>query len=394
MPLMPLSDSGAGRGHDPMSRITVRPVSTRWDLRAFVRFPWRVYRGDPNWVPPLISNQMRTLDPAHNPFFEHADVALFLARRGREVAGTIATFIDHWLVEALDEPVGGFGFFEVVEDYEVAARMLDTAAAWLREHGVPLMRGPLNFNNADRPGVLIEGADCPPAMLEAHTPPYYATFLERYGMEKHQDLYAYRAFRHQIGENLENLPPELGRVAEAARRQGVTTRHVRLEDWDREVQTLHRLFNASMTHPPYRMPMPEDVFRRMADDLRIFVDPRMAVFAEVDGKAVGFCVALPDINRVLIHLNGRLFPFNWLRLRRLIRQVDVATFKLMGILPAYRQRGIDALLYLEVLHGFLDGGYRWLDGSVTSEYNLVVNLVAQRLGAERYKHFRVYEIGL
>jgi len=305
--------------------------------------------------------------------------------------GTVAAFVDRWLIEVLGEAVGGFGFFEVIEDYDVAARMLDVAAGWLREHGATVMRGPLNFNNSDRPGVLIGGADCPPVMMEAHTPPYYAAFLERYGMEKHQDLYAYRAFREQIGERMESLPPELGRVAEAARRQGVTTRAVRLEAWDEEVRTLHRLFNASLTHLPYRLPIPEETFRRMADELRLFVDPRMAIFAEVGGEPVGFCIALPDVNRVLIHLNGRLFPFNWLRLRRLIRRVDVATFKLMGILPEYRQRGIDALLYLEVLKGFLAGGYRWLDGSVTSEYNLIVNLVAQRLGAERYKHFRVYQ---
>lgn len=352
-----------------MTLLTVEPVSGRRDLRAFVRFLWQVYRNDPNWVPPLIPQMMHTLDPAHNPFFDRADVALFLARRGRKVVGTVAAFMDPWLVEVLGEAVGGFGFFEVIEDYEVAARMLDAAAGWLRDHGATVMRGPLNFNNSERPGVLIDGADCPPVMMEAHTPPYYAAFLERYGMEKHQDLYAYRAFREQIGERMENLPPELVRVAEAARRQGVTTRPVRLEAWDEEVHTLHRLFNASLTHLPYRLPMSEGTLRRMADELRRFIDPRMAIFAEVDGEPVGFCIALPDVNRVLIRLNGRLFPFNWLRLRRLIRQVDVATFKLMGILPEYRQRGIDALLYLEVLKGFLAGGYRWLDGSVTSEYN-------------------------
>jgi GNAT superfamily N-acetyltransferase len=333
-----------------MPQLTVQPVTSRRDLRAFVRFPWRVYRGDPNWVPPLIAEQLRTLDPAHNPFFQRADVALFLARRGREVVGRVAAFLDRGAVERPDEPVGGFGFFEVVEEYPVAARLLDAAAAWLRERDARMMRGPMNFNSADHSGVLIGGADCPPAMLESHTPPYYADFLERYGMEKHQDLYAYRASRHQIGENLENLPPELVRVAEAAERlSGATVRQVRLEEWDREVALIHRLFNATMSHLPHR---------------------------------------------VLIHLNGRLFPFNWLRLRRLIRRVDVATFKMLGVLPSYRKRGIDALLYMEVLRGFIAGGYSWLDGSVTSEYNLMVNLVAQRLGAERYKHFRMYQLTL
>ena len=378
-----------------MPQLAIQRVTGRRDLRAFVHFPWQVYRGDPNWVPPLLSERFRTLDAARNPFFQHADVALFLARQGRQAVGTVAVFIDHWLSEHLQEPVGGFGFFEVLEDATVAGRLLDAAVGWLRDRGARVVRGPMDFNNNDHAGVLISGADCPPVMLEAHTPPYYARFLEQYGMEKYQDLYAYRAFRHQIGGKLENLPPELGRVAEAAhRRSGATVRRIRMEDWDREVGIVHRLYNATMTHQPYRVSMPEETFRRMAATFRAVVDPNLTAIAEVEGEPVGFCVALPDLNRALIHVNGRLFPFNWLRLRGLIRQIDVATFKLMGVLPSFRLRGIDALLYTQVLQGFVAGGYAWLDGSITSEYNLVVNLVAQRLGAERYKHFRVYELAL
>jgi hypothetical protein len=140
--------------------------------------------------------------------------------------------------------------------------------------------------------------------------------------------------------------------------------------------------------------MSEEDFLTIANPLRSLIDPQMALIAEIDGEPVGFGVAIPDINRVLIHLNGRLFPFNWLRVRRLIRQIDVASFKLMGVLDQYRMRGIDALLYLEVIRGFMERGYAWLDGSVTGEYNLMMNLVAQRWGAERYKHFRVYQQSL
>jgi GNAT superfamily N-acetyltransferase len=140
--------------------------------------------------------------------------------------------------------------------------------------------------------------------------------------------------------------------------------------------------------------MPEAQFRRMAGELRPFLDPELALLAEVDGEPVGFCVAVPDINQVLIHLNGRLFPLNWLRVGRLVKEIDVVSFKLMGVLKSYRLRGIDALLYTEILRGFVAGGYKWLDGSVTSEYNLMVNLAAQRLGAERYKHFRIYQMKL
>lgn len=375
-----------------MAQLTVQPVTGRRALRAFVRFPWRIYRDDPNWVPPLISEQLRALDPAHNPFFQQADVLLLMARRGRQVEGTMAAFVDHHRAKHLGEPVGGFGFFEVVDDFSVAARLLDEAAAWFRERGVKRVRGPMNFDENDHPGVLIAGASCPPVMLEAHTPPYYADFLERYGMVKDHDLYAYRVFRSQVGENLEKIPPEVLHVAEAARRSsGATVRKIRLDKWDEEIRIASRLFNVTLSHLPNHVPIKEEDFARLANQFRMFIDPDLALIAEVDGKPVGFCVALPDVNRVLIHLNGRLFPFNWLRLRKLIKQIDVLTFKLMGVLEEYRLRGIDVLLYLEALRAFVAKGYQWFDGSVTSEYNRMANLLARRWGAELYKQFRVYQ---
>jgi GNAT superfamily N-acetyltransferase len=378
-----------------MSSIEVQPVATRRDLRRFVKFPWRLYRDDPNWVPPLIAERIEYLDPAKGPFQKHADVALFLARRGQEVVGTIAAFVNHRLVERSGQPEGGFGFFEVINEYAVAERLLDAACAWLRAQGMSLVRGPTSFTNNEYPGVLIEGADCPPVMLEAHTPPYYKDFLERYGMAKDHDLFAWRAFRSQIGEELENIPLELRRVADVARQKArVTIRKVRLEEWDREVATARYLFNTTLSHLAEHVPLTEDEFRRLAGQLRPFLDPDLALFAEVDGKEVGFCIAIPDINRVLIHLNGRLFPLGWLKIGRYIRQVDVASFKLMGILEEYRRRGIDALLYLETIQAFFAKGYEWLDGSLTSECNPAINLIAQRLGAECYKRYRLYQMEL
>jgi GNAT superfamily N-acetyltransferase len=232
-------------------------------------------------------------------------------------------------------------------------------------------------------------------MLEAHTPPYYKDFLERYGMEKDHDLYAWRAFRSQIGEELKNIPPELARVADVARKAAnVTIRRMRLERWDEEISAAHYLFNTTLFDLSERAPMTEAEFRRIAEQVRFVLDPDLALFAEVEGTPVGFCVAVPDVNRVLIHLNGRLFPFGWLKLKRLIRQIDVVTFKLMGVLREYRRRGIDAVLYLEAVKTMFDKGYEWLDGSMTSERNTMINLIAHRLGAERYKHYRLYQMKL
>jgi GNAT superfamily N-acetyltransferase len=375
--------------------IEIRPVNTLRDRKAFVMFPWRVYRGDPNWVPPLISERLDYLDPGKGLFFKQADVALFTAQRGREVVGTIAAFVDRPRVSHLKLVEGGFGFFEAVEEYEVARQLLDACCAWLRRHGMASVRGPTNFGDNDSPGVLIGGADCPPAMLEAHTPPYYRDFLECYGMVKDHDLYAWRVTFQQIKDKLDGGTSDLSRVVDAVRRAGnVTLRKIRLEDWDRELAIVRNLFNTTLNHIPDAVPISEAEFRRMADQLRPFLDPDLGLIAEVDGKAVGFCLILPDTNRLLIRLDGRLFPFNWLKVGRYIREIDVVSFKLMGVLKEYRHRGIDALLYIEALGAARKKGYKWMDGSLTSELNPGVNLLAQGRGAELYKQYRLYRMKL
>ncbi len=375
--------------------IEIRQVTSPGERVGFVKFPWRVYKGDPNWVPPLISDQLDYLDPTKNKFFAQAEAVLFTAQRRREIVGTIAPFVDHRLIENTGEQVGGFGFFEVINDYAVAKALLDAACEWMRARGMPLMRGPTNFTENDNPGVLIEGVNCPPVMLEAHTPSYYKDLLELYGFEKDHDLYAWRAFRSQIGEELKNIPPDLVRVADMARKAAkVTIRKIRMDRWEEEIDIAISLFNATLKNLPGFNPMEKSDFKRQADRMRAFIDPDLALFAEAEGKPIGFCIAIPDVNQVLIHLNGRLFPFNWMRVKHLIRKINVASFKLMGLLEEYRHRGIDAILYLEAVRAIFDKEYAWMDGSITSEYNPAINLLANRLGAERYKHYRIYKIKL
>jgi GNAT superfamily N-acetyltransferase len=375
-----------------MSSITIQQITTGRDLRAFVTFPWRVYKGDPCWVPPLISDQIAYLTPEKNPFFENAEAALFVARRGSDIVGTIAPCVNRHDQRSMDEKAGVFGFFEVLDDGDAAKALLDVACGWLQERGLASMRGPYNFTEHDRPGILVEGRTCPPVVLAAHTPAYYNDLLEQCGMEKHSDSYCWRAVREQIGEELQNLPAEILRVGEAARQSsGATIRKVRLDHWDEDVAIAGELFNATLSQYRNHRPMTEEAFRRFADSFRSLIDPDLALIAEVDGKPVGFSVAIPDPNRVLIHLNGRLYPFGWAKTLWYLRRIDVVTFKLMGVLPEYRRRGIDAMMYLDMLRAVFQKGYKWLDGSITAETNLLVNLLAGRLGADRYKQYRVYQ---
>ena len=373
--------------------LEVSPVHSRRDLQAFVRFPWQVYRGDRNWVPPLISDRLHRLDPAHNPFFAHAEVELFLARRSGRVVGTIAAFVDHRRNERYGERIGGFGFFEVIDDYAIAEALLDAACRRVREWGMQGIRGPTNFGMIDEPGVLIAGADCPPALLEAHTPPYYREFLERYGMVKYRDQYAWRVSLPDLGRNLERIPEQAWRVFEAARTRGdVRVRKLRLEDWDSEVALVHELYNTCHRDVPDHMPMTPEAFRRFANRMRPLLDPDLVLFVELDGKPVGFFVAIPDFNRVLWRMNGRLWPLGWLKMLWYRRRIDQISFKLLGVLEEYRRQGLDVLMWLEAVRIAAAKGYRWLDGSLTSELNTPVVRLAERLGAERYKHYRLYQM--
>jgi len=268
-----------------MTSIEVQPATTPRDRRAFVTFPWRVYRDDPNWVPPLISERLDYLDPAHGPFYAHADVALFLARQDGQVAGTIGACVDHRLVEQTGQAEGGFGFFEVLDDPAVSGRLLDAACTWLGARGMTRLVGPASFTDNDCPGVLVEPTDCPPAMLEAHNPLYYQILLEGYGLRKSYDLYAWRASRQQIGEGLANIPPQLLRVAEVARQvANVSIRTVRLDDWDQELATIQRLHQATLPNLFQRASLTEAEFRRLAGQIRPFLDPDLALIAEVVGE--------------------------------------------------------------------------------------------------------------
>lgn len=373
--------------------VEIHPVTTRRDLKAFVRFPWLVYRGDRLWVPPLIAERLAYLDPARGPFYRHAEVALFMARRKRRVLGTVAAFVDRDRVGHLGRPVGGFGFFEVVEDYDVAAALLDACRGWLRRRGMTAVRGPTNFGDNDCPGVLIAGTEFPPAMMEAHTPPYYRELLERYGMRKENDAFAWRVTFDKVGAELDGAPSDIVRVADMARRDPtLSIRRIRLDDWDREVSLIRDLFNASLSQLRDAVPIGAEDFARSALQLKPFLDPELGLIAEVKGVPVGYCLLIPDTNRVLARLNGRLFPINWIRIGRFIREIDVVSFKLLGVLKEYRRRGIDALLYVEALRTAKERGYAWLDGSLTSELNPAINLIAKGRGAELYKHYRVYEM--
>jgi GNAT superfamily N-acetyltransferase len=378
------------------SGLRVQPVTTKRDRRVLVRFPWHIYRNDPQWVPPLIHQRERQLDPERGSFFGHGEAAPFVARRGDEVVGTVVAWINHRSNAHLKEKAAGFGFFEVLEDYPIAEALLTAACDWARSRGMEVIRGPFYFSMDDSPGVLIKGFDQPQVVLMGHTPPYYADFIERFGMEKYRDAYAYRGDLAILEGDIANIPRKILRIAEAIRKRAkVTIRKVRMDDWDNEVTLVMDIFNQALGHMRNHVPMDETEFRRFADGLRATLDPEMVLIAEVAGRPVGFSVTMPDVNRALKHVNGRLSPLGLLKLWWYRRRINVASFKILGVLEEYRGRGIDVLLYVETARQLLANGYEWIDFSLVAENNVMMNRMVQRMEVLYvYRHYRTYQKAL
>lgn len=367
----------------------VTPVQGAAALDRFVRFPWEVYRDDPVWVPPLVSDVKKLMDRDHHPFHEHADVEYFLALRGDAVVGRIAAVVNHAYNDFHETRVGFIGLFESVNDQEVADALLETAAEWLRDRGMTEARGPFNLSTNDElysPGVLLDGFEHPPVLLMAHTPPYYAGLFEGAGWHKARDLLAYWL------DNSAGIPPRLERALDRVARniEGLTVREVDLKRLDREVALIKEVYNSAWERNWGFTPLTESEIQHMARDLRSVVDPRFAYIAEVDGEPVAFALALPDYNQALRHVNGRLFPFGFLKLLWHRRKIDRLRVFTLGLKPAYRRTGLDALLYLQFHRKGIPADMARGEAGWILEDNWGMRRGLERMGGYVYKTYRVY----
>jgi len=369
--------------------------STR-DLRAIISFPWQLYRNDPCWVPPVIADRLARFDPATNPMFRHGEAQAFIARRDGRIVGTVAAAIDYELNKVMHEPFASLGFFECINDYAVAEALLSVARDWARARHAPVLRGPYNFTPNDEPGLLVEGRDRPPVILCSHTLPYYLEFVERFGFRKWgPDEFCYGLSVADYHPDLSNLPPKLLRVVEAVRkRSGAVVRPIRLDDWDNELGLAHGIYNKSLAVLPDFTPLDADEFRRQGKAMRPLVDPDLAMFVEIDGKPVGFVLALPDINEALLRCNGLRYPWNYLQLWWRTRRLRGMSFKIIALDPGYWGRGLDALMYFELARNTVRKGFTWIDMSLTGEDNPQTNKLASLFDARVYKRYRIFQLEL
>ncbi|HET6364162.1 MAG: N-acetyltransferase family protein [Nitrospirota bacterium] len=365
----------------------IEQVSDKKGLDLFILFPWKVYQGNPNWVPPLIS-EMKFMLGDKNPFFHHAEAAYFLARKDGVVVGRIAAIVDRNHINIHKEQAGFFGFFECLRDVAIAQGLLNAAAAWLRERDIEIMRGPMNPSVNDECGFLLDGFDSPPMIMMTYTPQYYLDYMERSGLTKSKDLFAYISIIKDVsaGGRLEKLASGV-----RARVPGLTIRPANMKQFQRELETVKDIYNSAWSHNWGYVPMTDEEIESMAKRLKPLIVPELLIMAEVNGSPAAFFMAVPDYNQVLSKINGRMGPvgiMKFLWYSRKIRDIRVLT---MGVKEEYRKRGIEGLLYLESFKAAMKKGYERAEMSWILEDNVLMQRGCELMGGKLYKKYRIYE---
>lgn len=367
--------------------LSVAPERTRADRKAFLELPYRLHRGTPGWVPPLRVDEAFLGDRRKNPFFAHAEVEHFLARRGGRVVGRIAAIENRRHDEFHGERVGFFGRFDVEPDPEAANALVAAARAWVAGRGLPTMRGPVSYSSNELIGVLVDGFHRPPAVGMPWNRPDYDALLLGAGLRKAKDLLAYWV------PTSAPLPERVTRIARRTLdRQGYLVRTLDLKRWHAELDALLGLYNRCWERNWGFVPMTEAEFRHAAKGLRMIVDPRIFLFVEKPaGTPVGFVGVVPDVNEILGDLDGRLFPFGLLKLLARRKRITGSRIMLLGVVPEARGRGVDAALMVDVFERARAAGYRGGEGSWILEDNVRMRTDLESLGATVTATYRVYE---
>ena len=363
-------------------------VQNRKDLRAFIQFPYDLYRDDPNWIAPLRSEQWAQFDPAKNPMLDHCETELFLLKDGRKVVGRCSAFVDRLAVEHWGEPIGLFGSFECIEDEAAAHMLLSAAKGWLVARGMKAMRGPWSFASQEW-GLEVEGGNLPPVILAPHNPTYYVDYLESFGLGKAMDLLAYLA---DMGAGYD-LPERYKTLTDRIReRYGVTIRTVRMDDLEADVITIMDVSNRSISENWGYYPVTMDEARAMTKDLKQIVNPDALLIAEdADGNPIGFGLSLPDVNILLKGLHGRLFPFGWLKLLFGLKKLRQYRMWALGVVPEYQGKAIDTLLYKATYDALKDVQVR-MEINYVLENNDRMNNALLKLGVKLLRRYRVFEM--
>jgi len=373
-----------------MAAVEIVEVESPSQLKKFITYPNQLYKGDPNYVAPLISERLEFFDKQKNPFYQTATTKEYLAMREGKIVGRIGTCVNYAHNQHHLEKVGFFGFLDLIDDYEVLTMMMRVAMINLKKIGMEKLRGPVSYSTNHECGVLIEGFDSPPKIMMTYNQPYLPNLLEKFGFKKAMDLHAYRITKEM------SIPERVTEIAEKLlNRVGATIRPMKMSRFDDEVEKIHQIYNAAWEENWGFVPMTKEEFFYLGKNLKQIVDPKVALIVEVDKKPIGFALALPDINQALIKLHGKLFPFGLIKLlwnTKISNKIDSLRVLTMGVIPEYRGRGLDMVLYSRIHTDAVKAGYNWAEMSWILETNQPMNNAIERMGAQLYKKYRIVEM--
>jgi GNAT superfamily N-acetyltransferase len=376
-----------------MTKIEVRPVRTKQDRQIFLTFPWTIYHDDPLWIPPLLPERARMIDPARGTILKRGKGEFFIAWRGTDPVGTICAAVDPPTNQNRGKKECIFGFFDYIQDYAVFRALIEAAADWGRTYGLNALFGPFNLDYEDSYGVLVEGRSRPPAMMCGHTPPYYLDFMQKCGFEEA------RAQNVAMGADLADTPQiqRLARVADRVRKKDwITIRSADFSRWDDEIDNLHTLLNQALVHLDDHIGWHRDSVAALVEPFKRIADPQLILFADVRGETVGFLPGLPDLHEIFQHINGLRYPWNYLQLlwRMKMQKIRSLTIKSVLVLPEYWNTGVGILLFDELVKRAMARGYTWTDLSITSADNPNTIILAEHMGAEIYKRWQIFRLDI
>jgi hypothetical protein len=370
--------------------LDISPVEGRQQIEEFIRLPGRLSAADPNWVEPLWFERRRFLTPRHNPFFEHAEVAMWLARRGGSAVGRISAQIDRLAPDADGLKLGYFGMLAAEDNAETMAALFDTAEAWLTQRGMAVARGPFDLSINQTSGLLVEGFDTPPSLMMGHDQPWLGPGIERLGYAKAKDLVAYRM--NTKGGLLERLRKLAERNSE-----GVVIRSIDMRRYRQEIALIASIFNDAWADNWGFTALTEAEITAMGDEMKPILDPGLVKIAELHGEPVAFIVLLPNVNETIADLGGRLLPIGWLKLLWRLKFAPMRTGRvpLMGVRRKHSGSLLGKTLPLKLIYALqprgLARGLEELELGWLLEDNMPVRRVVEMVGGRQVKTYRVYE---
>lgn len=368
----------------------VLPVTSKKDLDRFVDFPHDLYKDDVNYVPEIFIGQRDLLTPGKHPFYEHSKAQLFLAFDGDKITGRIAAINNRNHNEFIGAKDGFFGFFDCIDDQETANLLFESAINWLKSEGLDKIQGPANPSTNDVCGMLVEGFDMPPVAMMPYNAPYYLRLVENIGLKKKTDLLAYKVMHESVNDKAIRMLDTLqNRLLE---RHGIVIRKVNLKDFKNEVVKIREIYNIAWAENLGFVPTTEAEFEYLAKDLKMILNPDYCLLAEKDNKIVGFILAIPDINQILIKIKkGRLLPTGIFKLLFLKKNIDMLRILTLGVIDGYRKMGIEACLYGGIIKNSKGTKIKGGECSWMLEDNHMMNRALDQMNGELYKRYRLFE---